>query len=145
MAVCVPECPAVGEPLMEEVCERENLRQALSRVRAGRARLKFMDKRKLRDTPLNSHTGNSGQALDRGSPSAARMVSIELLKVYTDWRKLVYCVPVCHSFILAIDQTLADIAEQVPDFNAHESGRKGSQGILGVTELSCPAMAVMLL
>jgi predicted amidohydrolase len=63
------------------------------------------------------------------------MISIGLLKVYIDWRKPVYCVPVCHSSILAIDQALADIAEQVPDFNAHESGRKGSQGILGVTEL----------
>ncbi len=63
--------------------------------------------------------------------------------MYIDWRKLVYCVPVCHSSILAIDQTLADIGEQVPDFNAHESGRKRSQGILGVTELGCPSMEVM--
>ena len=36
MAVCVPESPAVGESLMEEVCERENLKQALKRVRANR-------------------------------------------------------------------------------------------------------------
>ena len=36
MAACVPESPAVGESLMEEVCERENLRQALKRVRANR-------------------------------------------------------------------------------------------------------------
>ena len=35
-------------------------------------------------------------------------------------------VPVCHLCILAIDQTLADIAEQVSDFNAHESGSKRS-------------------
>ena len=32
-----------------------------------------------------------------------------------------------------------------PGFNAHEFGRKGGQGILGVTELSCPSMAVMSL
>ncbi len=36
MAVCVPESPAVGESLMEEVCERENLKGALKRVRANR-------------------------------------------------------------------------------------------------------------
>lgn len=36
MAVCVPESPAVGEQLMEEVCERENLKRALKRVRANR-------------------------------------------------------------------------------------------------------------
>jgi hypothetical protein len=73
------------------------------------------------------------------------MVSIGLLKMYIDWRKLVYCVPVCHSYNLAIDQTFADIAEQIPDFNTHESGRKRSQGISGVTELNCPSMAVMSL
>jgi len=73
------------------------------------------------------------------------MVSIGLLKVYIDWRKLVYRGPVYHSYNLAIVQTFADIAEQIPDFNAHESGRKRSQGILGVTELSCPSTAVMSL
>ena len=62
-----------------------------------------------------------------------------------DWSKLVYGVPVCHFCILAIGQTLADIAEQVSDFNSHEFGRKGGQGILGVTELSCPSMAIMSL
>ncbi len=36
MAVCIPESPAVGEYLMEEVCERENLKRALKRVRANR-------------------------------------------------------------------------------------------------------------
>ena len=36
MAVGVPESPAAGESLMEEVCERENLKQALKRVRANR-------------------------------------------------------------------------------------------------------------
>ena len=71
------------------------------------------------------------------------MVSIGLLKVYIDWRKLVYYGPFCHFCILAIDQTLADIAEQVPDFNAHESGRKRSQGILGVAELGGPSLAVV--
>ena len=65
--------------------------------------------------------------------------------VYGDWSKLVYGVPVCYFCILAIGQTLADIAEQVSDFNAHEFGRKGGQGILGVTELSCPSMAVVSL
>ena len=58
---------------------------------------------------------------------------------------MVYGVPVCYFCILAIGQTLADIAEQVSDFNAHEFGRKGGQGILGVTELSCPSMAVVSL
>lgn len=29
------ECPAIGEPLMEEVCERENCKQALARVKAN--------------------------------------------------------------------------------------------------------------
>ena len=58
---------------------------------------------------------------------------------------MVYGVPGCYFCILAIGQTLADIAEQVPDFNAHEFGRKGGQGILGVTELSCPSMAVVSL
>ena len=36
MAVCSPESPAVGEWLMKEVCERENLKRALKRVRANR-------------------------------------------------------------------------------------------------------------
>ena len=61
------------------------------------------------------------------------------------WSKLVYGVPVCYFCILAIGQTLADVAEQVSDFNAHEFGIKGGQGILGVTELSCPSMAVVSL
>jgi RNA-directed DNA polymerase len=30
------ESPAIGEPLMEEVCERENCKQALSRVKANK-------------------------------------------------------------------------------------------------------------
>jgi RNA-directed DNA polymerase len=30
------ESPAIGEQLMEEVCERENCKQALARVRANR-------------------------------------------------------------------------------------------------------------
>ena len=54
-------------------------------------------------------------------------IPMGFLKVYINWGKLVYCLPVCHSYIRAIDQTLADIGEQVPDFNPHESGRKGSQ------------------
>ena len=29
------ESPAIGEPLMEEVCERENCKQALARVKAN--------------------------------------------------------------------------------------------------------------
>ena len=36
VAVCGPESPAVDECLMEEVCERENLKGALKRVRANR-------------------------------------------------------------------------------------------------------------
>ncbi len=31
-AMCAPESPAVGECLMEEVCERENLKRALRRA-----------------------------------------------------------------------------------------------------------------
>lgn len=30
------ESPAIGEPLMEEVCERENCKQALARVKANK-------------------------------------------------------------------------------------------------------------
>jgi RNA-directed DNA polymerase len=36
VAVCGPESPVVDECLMEEVCERENLKGALKRVRANR-------------------------------------------------------------------------------------------------------------
>ncbi len=36
VAMCAPESPAVGECLMEEVCERENLKGALKRVRGNR-------------------------------------------------------------------------------------------------------------
>ncbi len=36
VAMCAPESPAVDEWLMEEVCERENLKGALKRVRANR-------------------------------------------------------------------------------------------------------------
>ena len=36
VAKCPPESPAIGEPLMEEVCERENCKRALARVRANK-------------------------------------------------------------------------------------------------------------
>jgi len=36
VAMCAPESPAANECLMEEVCERENLKGALKRVRAKR-------------------------------------------------------------------------------------------------------------
>ncbi len=36
VAMCAPESPAADECLMEEVCERENLKGALKRVRANR-------------------------------------------------------------------------------------------------------------
>jgi len=36
VAMCAPESPAVDECLIEEVCERENLKGALKRVRANR-------------------------------------------------------------------------------------------------------------
>ena len=36
VAVCAPESPAEDGSLMEEVCERENLTEALKRVRANR-------------------------------------------------------------------------------------------------------------
>ena len=36
VAMGAPESPAVSEYLMEEVCERENLKGALRRVRANR-------------------------------------------------------------------------------------------------------------
>ena len=36
VAMCAPESPAADECLMEEVCERENLKRALKRVRANR-------------------------------------------------------------------------------------------------------------
>jgi hypothetical protein len=32
------ESPAIGEPLMEEVCERENCKQALARVKANKGK-----------------------------------------------------------------------------------------------------------
>ena len=35
-AKCRTESPAIGEPLMEEVCERENCKQALQRVKANK-------------------------------------------------------------------------------------------------------------
>ena len=35
VAVCAPESPAEDGNLMEEVCERENLTEALKRVRAN--------------------------------------------------------------------------------------------------------------
>ena len=36
VAMCAPESPAADEWLMEEICERENLKGALKRVRANR-------------------------------------------------------------------------------------------------------------
>ena len=36
VAMCAAESPAADECLMEEVCERENLTEALKRVRANR-------------------------------------------------------------------------------------------------------------
>lgn len=36
MAKCRIESPAIGEPLMEEVCERENCKRALARVKANK-------------------------------------------------------------------------------------------------------------
>src|SRR5256886_198287 len=35
-AKCRSESPAIGEQLMEEVCERENCKQALARVKANK-------------------------------------------------------------------------------------------------------------
>ena len=35
-AKCGTESPAIGEQLMEEVCERENCKQALARVKANK-------------------------------------------------------------------------------------------------------------
>ena len=35
-AKCRSESPAIGERLMEEVCERENCKQALARVKANK-------------------------------------------------------------------------------------------------------------
>jgi len=58
VAMCVPESPAVGEDLMEEVCERENLKGALKRVRANRGS-PGVDGMRVQELPGYLPSGNS--------------------------------------------------------------------------------------
>ena len=78
------ESPAIGEQLMEEVCERENCKQALSRVKAnkGSAGVDGMTVQQLPGAPETALAGNPGTVVERdlcaasgeagGNPEAGR-------------------------------------------------------------------------
>ena len=78
------ESPAIGEQLMEEVCERENCKQAMARVKAnkGSPRDRRNDGRRTPGTPQTTLASDTGTAVARnlrtttgeagGNPQAGR-------------------------------------------------------------------------
>ena len=88
-AKCTTESPAIGEQLMEEVCERKNCKQALARVKANKGS-PGVDGMTVHDLPgfLKQHWPVIREQLLSGTYTPQPVRRVEILKPEGGVRKL---------------------------------------------------------
>ena len=89
VAMCAAESPAADECLMEEVCERENLKGALKRVRANRGS-PGVDGMRVQELPgyLKEHWSAIREQLQKGAYQPQPVKRVEIPKVGGGMRQL---------------------------------------------------------